>query len=90
VARTRQVDDVVAEHATTYCGRPHRRKEVRPFESAVELPGVTWSVDGALLVELLTLPGEGGPARLVVHEIGLFAPLRKLLRTRHLRIEHAV
>ena len=54
--------------------------------SAVELPGVTWSIDGDVMAELLV--GETGPSRLVVHEMALLAPLRKALRTRHVRIEH--
>ena len=85
----RKVDDVVAEHATAYWGRPYRRREVRPFESAVELPGLTWSIEGESVVVLVSIADDGGPARLIVRDVGLLAPLRKVLRSRHVRIEHA-
>jgi hypothetical protein len=86
VARVRKVDDVVADYATAYWGRPYRRREIRPFESAIELAGVIWSIEGETLVELHTLT-EDGVGRLLVHDIGLLAPLKRMLRTRHLRIE---
>lgn len=87
VARVQAVDDIVAEHATVYCGRPYRRRVVRPLESAIELPGVTWSVEGETLVEFFP-SDDGGPGRLVVHDVALLATLRRALRTRHVRIDH--
>jgi hypothetical protein len=86
VSRTAPVERVLAAYATDYCRRPLRRREVLPMTSAIELPGVTWSIDGDVMAELLV--GETGPSRLVVHEVALLAPLRKALRTRHVQIEH--
>ena len=84
VARVEIVDRVLADYATT-CGRPVRRREHG-------LPGrargyVSWSIDGEVMVEFL--PGLKGPGRLLVHEIGLVAPLKKQLRTRHVAIEYS-
>ena len=87
VARAAAIEDIVAEYATSICGRPVRRREVRPFTSAVELPGVIWSIDGDVMVELLVVDGER--PRVVVHEIALLKPLRRVLRTRHLSVELA-
>jgi hypothetical protein len=87
VARVHVVDDVLAEYATSYCGRPFRRRDVGPMESAVQLPSVTWSIEDDVMVEFL--PGDNGPGRLVVHEIALLEPLRQVLRTRHVAIEYA-
>jgi hypothetical protein len=86
VARTRVVDEIVADFATSWCGRPVRRPEGGPLESAVQLPGVRWTLEGDVMVELLY--DEGRPSRLVVHEIALLQPLRKALRTRHVTVEH--
>jgi hypothetical protein len=86
VARVDAVDAVIAEFATSYCGRPFRRRDVGPLESAVDLPGVTWTVEGEVIVELLY--ADRGPSRLLVHEIALVRPLRKLLRSRHLTVEY--
>ena len=86
VARVRVVVDVLAEFATSYCGRPFRRRDVGPMESAVQLPGVTWSIEDEVMAELLV--EERGPHRLVVHEIALLKPLRQALRTRHVTIEY--
>jgi hypothetical protein len=86
VARVGVVDDILADYATSYCGRPLRRHEVAPMESAVQVPGVTWSIDGDVMVEFLA--SDRGPGRLVVHEIALLTDLRKRLRSRHVLIEH--
>lgn len=88
VARAVAVERVLAEHATAYCRRPLRRREVLPMSSAVELPGVTWTIDSEVVAELLV--EDRGPSRLVVHDVSLLAPLRKVLRSRHVRIEHRV
>ena len=76
----------LADYATNICRRPVRRREVKPLESAVELPGVTWSIDGEIVVELF--PNDGAPDRLVVRDIALLAPLKKVLRSRHVRIDY--
>ena len=67
VSRVAAVDSILAEYATSYCGLPVRRREVMPLQSAVEVPGVTWTIDGEVMVEFL--PGDSGPGRLVVREI---------------------
>ena len=77
--RVRVVDSIVADYATSYCGRPVRRRDVAPQESAVLVAGVTWSVDGDVFVELIL--DERGPSRLLVYEVGLLRPIRKALRT---------
>lgn len=82
------VDEVVADFATTCWGRPFRRREVLPLSSAIELPGVVWSIEGETIVELLTTTEEQGPSRLVVHELSLLALLRKRVRSRHVTVEH--
>ena len=87
MARTKGVDDVVAEYATAYWGRPYRRREIQPFGSAIDLPGAVWCIEGETVVELHSQTTDG-VARLLVHDVGLLAPLRRILRTRHVRIEH--
>jgi hypothetical protein len=86
VERVRVVDAILADYATSYCGRPVRRREVKPMESAVELPGITWSIEGDVMVEFL--PGDGGPGRLIVHEIAILSLVKKQLRSRHVTIEY--
>ena len=61
-------------------------REVAPLESAVELPGVTWSIEGDVMVEYLH--DDGGPGRLIVHELALLAVIKKQLRSRHVTIEY--
>ena len=78
------VDAVVTDYAAMV-GRPWRRRKH-------SLPGrdrgyVTWAIDGEVVVEFLL--SRTGPARLLVHEIGLLAPLKKELRTRHVTVEYA-
>jgi hypothetical protein len=86
VQRVAVVDDVLADYATNWCRRPLRRREVLPLTSAVELPGVTWSIDGDVMVEFF--PDDRGPGRLIVREIALTRLLRKRLRSRHVTIEY--
>ena len=87
VARAAVIEDILADYATSICGRPVRRREVLPMTSAVELPGVIWSLDGDVMVELLVVDGER--PRVVVHEIALLKPIKQRLRTRHVRVELA-
>jgi hypothetical protein len=82
VARVQPVEGILAEYATAVCGLPVRRTETHGAH-----PGVTWSIDGTVMVELVA--EASGPDRLLVHELSLLGPVRKALRTRHLRIEHA-
>jgi hypothetical protein len=87
VDRAAVIEDIVADYATSICGRPVRRREVPPMTSAIELPGVIWSIDGDVMVELLVVDGER--PRVVVHEIALLKPIKRQLRTRHLDVELA-
>ena len=80
------VDSILADYATSYCGLPVRRRDVLPLQSAVEVPGVIWSIDGEVMVEFL--PAESGPGRLVVREIALLSSVKRQLRSRHVRIEY--
>jgi hypothetical protein len=86
IARLEPVDALLADYATAYCGRPVRRRDVGPMESAVELPGVTWSIEGDVMVEFLH--NDEGPGRLIVHEFALLAVIKKQLRSRHVSIEY--
>ena len=88
VARVHVVDAIVAGYATSYWGRPVRRRVVQPLASAVEVAGVRWSIEDEVVVEFL--PTDGGPDRLVVYELALVAPIKKQLRTRHVSIERPV
>jgi hypothetical protein len=74
---------VVTAARTTH-GRPVRRRELRP---AGGVAGVTWSIDGDVMVTFT--PAVGGPSRVLVHEIGLLQPIRKQLRSGHVVVEHA-
>ena len=86
VARVKPVDRILADYATELCNRPVRRID-RPPGPSGDVPGVVWSIDDAVVVELL--PSEHGPARLVVHDIAVLGLLRKQLRTRHVTVRHA-
>jgi hypothetical protein len=86
VSRVVVVDSILADYATSYCGLPVRRRDVLPLQSAVEVPGVTWSIDGEVMVEFV--PGERGPGRLIVREIALLSSVKRQLRSRHVRIEY--
>ena len=87
VARLTAVDGIVAEYATTYCGLPFRRRDVVEAGTDGHPPGVEWSIDGAVVVEYLH--DDAGPGRLVVYEISLLGPLRKHVRSRHVKISYA-
>jgi hypothetical protein len=76
------VEALVADYATSYCLRPVRRREIRKRAAA----GVQWSIDREAVVDLID---EGrGPVLLLVHDIALLRPLRRQLRSRHVRIEY--
>jgi hypothetical protein len=86
VARIEVVHAVLADYATSCCGRPLRRRDVGPMESAVDLPGVIWTIEGDVMVEYLY--NDAGPGRLVVHELALLEEIRGNLRSRHVTIEY--
>jgi hypothetical protein len=86
VERVAVVDDVLAEYATSAFHRPFRRREVRPLASAVELPGVTWSIDDDVMVEFF--PSANGPGRLIVRDVTFdrTAPEAASHQARHHRV----
>jgi hypothetical protein len=86
VARVDAVDDVLADFATSICGRPYRRRDVGPMESAVQVPSVTWTIEDDVVVEFL--PAERGPSLLVVRDIALLRPLKQRFRSRHITVEY--
>jgi hypothetical protein len=81
-----EVEAIVAEHATCYWQRGARRREEwpRPDHPAGR---VRWTIDDELVVELRI--AERGAAELVVHDVSLIDPLRRALRSGHVRVSHA-
>jgi len=73
------VEEVLAEYASAYWGRPFRRHD--------DGARVRWLIEREAVVEL-AWSGQG-PATLLVHDIALLRPLRRRLRTRHVRVEYA-
>ena len=89
--RVRVIDSIVAEYATSVCGRPARRRDHPPGradEGGIDTDDarVAWSIDGDVLVEFR--PSPRGRGVVSIHEIGLLEPLRKQLRSRHLVVEY--
>jgi hypothetical protein len=78
------IDEVVADHATSYVGRPVQRRTVAPPRP---LPGITWSIDGELVVEFVHR--TSGADQVVVHDLSLLDTLRKRLRSRHVEVGYA-
>ena len=77
------VETLLADHATSYWGRPVRRHQ---HTAGPDSPDgrVVWTIDDETVLELRV--AERGPATLVVHDVSLFSPLRRALRTRHVRL----
>jgi hypothetical protein len=84
--RVDPVDDVVADYATSICGRPVRRREVAPDADHGDIGTVTWTIDGDVVVEFTAV--AHGRDRVAVHDIGLLRPLRQRLRSRHLVVAY--
>ena len=82
----RPVEAIIAEHATCFWQRGARRYERWP---GLDQPDarVWWVIDHELVLELRV--AVRGAAELVVHDFSLIEPLRKSLRTRHVRIRQA-
>jgi len=77
------VETVLADHATAYWGRPVRRHELAAGPDSLDRR-VVWTIDNETVLELHV--AERGPATLRVHDVSLFSPLRRALRTRHVRL----
>ena len=77
------VEQVLADYATSYVGRPVHRRDVRPPRP---LPGVAWSIDGSLAVEFVHR--SGGRDQLLVHDVALLDSLKKRIRTRHVEVAY--
>ena len=75
------VEELLADYATSYVGRPVQRRVVPPPR-----PGVAWSIDGEIVVEFVH--HEAGADQVLVHDIALLEDLRKRLRTRHIDVAH--
>jgi hypothetical protein len=80
------VEAIVAEHATSFWQRGARRYAVWPGLDRQD-GRVRWVIDNELVLELRV--AARGAAELVVHDFSLIDPLRKGLRTRHVRIRYA-
>jgi hypothetical protein len=77
------VEEVVAEFATSYVGRPVQRRDILPPRPR---PGIAWSIDGELVVEFVHR--RSGRDQLLVHDIALLDGLRRRIRTRHVEVAH--
>jgi hypothetical protein len=81
------VDPIVADHATSFWRLPYRRREMAMPSLGTQGRGLVWTIDHETVLEW-RFDGRG-PSTLVVHDFGLFEPLKKVLRTRHVRVRHA-
>src|SRR5262245_4467033 len=77
------VEQILADYATSYVGRPLTRRDIRPPRP---LPGIAWSIDGDLVVEFVHR--ESATDDLFVHEVALFDVLKRRFRTRHVRVSY--
>ena len=78
VARVEVVHTILADYATSYCGRPLRRRDLAPR--------VIWTIDGDVMAEYVH--HDEGPGRLIVREVALVGLIKKQLRSRHVTIEY--
>jgi hypothetical protein len=77
------VEQILADHATAYVGRPVQRRDIPPPRP---LPGISWSIDGEVVVEFVHR--RTGRDQLLVHDVAVLEDLRKRLRTRHVDVVH--
>src|SRR5262245_14298384 len=77
------VTAILAEHAAGYWQRGWSRREVGD-PAGTGRPRVVWTIDRQPVLEFRYEPR--GPSSLVVHDFSLFDPLRKAIRTRHVRL----
>lgn len=71
---------ILAKHAASYWQRGLSRREIGDST-------VVWAIDGEPVLEFRFAPR--GPSSLVVHDFSLYDPLRKAIRTRHVRLRFA-
>jgi hypothetical protein len=74
------VDAALAEFVTIYNLRPATRDDAPPR--------VVWSIEDEPIVEFVHR--DTGTSEVVVHDIGLLGTLKKQLRSRRVRVEHAL
>ena len=77
------VEQILAEYATSYVGRPVTRRDILPPR---QLPGIAWSIEGELVVEFVHR--ETARDQLFVHQIALLDGLKRRFRTRHVQVDY--
>ena len=80
------VDEVLADHATSYWRRPLARRVVEP-SNIKPAHRLLWTIEGEPVAELLL--AVRGPVTLVVHDFSVFTPLRAAIRSRHVHVRLA-
>ena len=80
------VEPILVEHATGYWMRPLRRVVLGP-RAGEPAPRAVWTIDDEPVLELRT--AERGPSTLIVHDFSVFTPVRRAIRTRHVRVRLA-
>jgi hypothetical protein len=79
------IEAILAEHVSTYWLRGFRRREVERV--GIEDVRIVWTIDGEAILELRFACGQA--STLIVHDFALYEPLRKAIRTRHVRTRFA-
>jgi hypothetical protein len=77
------VEQILADYATSYVGRPVTRHDIRPPRP---LPGIVWSIDGDRVVEFVHR--DTAADQLFVHDIALLETLKRRFRTRHIHVSY--
>ena len=80
------VEQVLVEHATQYWMRPLRRTELGS-DTPHDADRVVWTIDREAVLEFRF--AARGPSNLIVHDFSLLRPLRRAIRTRHVRVRLA-
>jgi hypothetical protein len=81
------VERLLADYATAYWQRPLRRDVVPGADADGAPAGVTWTIDREPVVDFV-YEGEGR-ATLRVHDYALVAPIRRAVRSGHIRVEYS-
>ena len=80
------VQQALVEHATQYWMRPLRRAELGSG-TRHDADRVVWTIDREPVLEFRF--AERGPSSLIVHDFSLLGPVRRAIRTRHVRVRLA-